>query len=180
MSQEESNARPPHSRGRINKSHEEFLLTLDKPPRSTHIGPMRPLSLALAPVLLLACSYQKVPALDAVAAQELPCDQAMSVERAGTEGEIYRASGCGKRAYYYRICFGAFSAECKWRRVAERAVDDLKCPAEQVEYEGLERGMVRAWGCGGEGFYRRECEGNTCGWSLTTDPRKPGAKYTAP
>jgi hypothetical protein len=100
----------------------------------------------------------------------------VAVERAGAKGEVYSASGCGKRAYYYRICFGAFNAECKWRRVAERAVDDLKCPAEQVEYEGLERGMVRASGCGGEAFYRRECEGNTCGWRLTTDPRKPGAQ----
>lgn len=128
----------------------------------------------LAPLLLLACSCRNVPALDAVAARELPCNQDVVVERAGAEGEIYRATGCGMRAYYYRVCYGTLTLECKWVRVAQRAVDDLKCPAEQVEYEGLDRGIVRAWGCGGERFYRRECQGNTCGWRLTIDPR-PGS-----
>jgi hypothetical protein len=127
---------------------------------------------SLAPLLLLACSCRNEPPLNPVAAQDLSCDQDVAVERAGTEGEIYRASGCGVRAYYYLICYGALNLECKWVRVAPRAVDDLRCPAEQVEYEGLERGMVRAWGCGGETFYRRQCEGMTCGWRLTGDPRR--------
>lgn len=131
---------------------------------------------ALAPLLLLACSCRNEPPLAATASRELPCDQDVAVERAGTAGEIYRASGCGVRAYFYRICYGALSLECKWLRVAPRAVEDLRCPAEQIEYEGLARGMVRASGCGGETFYRRECSGDTCGWRLTADPRRPGAQ----
>lgn len=126
---------------------------------------------ALAPLLLFAAACQNVPPLDAVAAQELPCNQDVVVERAGSAGEIYRATGCGKRAYYYQTCYGPLNKDCKWHRVAERAVDDLHCSAEQIEYEGVGRGIVRAWGCNGETYYRRECEGNTCGWRLTTDPR---------
>ena len=126
---------------------------------------------ALAPLLLLACSCRNVPPLTGVAARELPCDQAVDVERAGTTGEIYRASGCGVRAYYYSTCFGVLGTECKWYRVAARAVDDLRCPTEKIEYEGLERGIVRAWGCGGETFYQRQCEGDTCSWRLAADPR---------
>lgn len=137
------------------------------------VRPMRLQSLALAVLLALACSCRNEPPLTAAAAQELPCDQDVTAERAGTAGEIYRASGCGKRAYFYRICYGAFSLECKWVRVAPKAVEDLRCPEEQIEYEGMPRGMVRASGCGGETFYRRECDGDTCGWRLTADPRPP-------
>jgi len=130
---------------------------------------------ALAPLLLLAVSCRNERPLTATAARELPCDQDVTVERAGTAGEIYRASGCGTRGYFYRICYGVLDSECKWLRVAQRAVDDLRCPVDQIEYEGLERGAVRAWGCGGERFYRRQCDGDTCGWRFIVDPRPPGA-----
>jgi hypothetical protein len=128
-------------------------------------------ALALAPLLLLACACRNIPPLNDVAARELPCNQGVAIERAGADGEIYRASGCGMRAYYYYTCFGTLGLECKWYRVAHRAVEDLRCPLEQIEYEGLERGIVRASGCGRETFYRRQCEGDVCGWRLTSDPR---------
>jgi hypothetical protein len=131
---------------------------------------------ALAPLLLLACSCRNVPPLDAHAAQELPCTQGVAVERAGAEGEIYRASGCGLRAYYYYTCFGTLGLECKWYRVAQRATEDLRCPAAQIEYEGLDRGIVRASGCGGQTFYRRQCEGDKCSWRLSGDPRLQGTQ----
>ena len=123
------------------------------------------------PLLLLACSCRNLPPLASAAARDLPCDKAVDVDRAGNAGEIYRASGCGMRAYYYYTCFGTLGTECKWYRVAARAADDLQCPAEQIEYEGLERGFVRASGCGREMFYQRHCEGDTCRWRFAADPR---------